>query len=277
LADASPAADSAEIARAVANLPSAPDTLIAMGGLSAGIIGARQAATRLGGSADSVDLVIVSPLSAGLWDAATESIRRSWPGRIGLERTAGRRSAGTAGVEVAAAPDHPVRAALARLGRRADGGPVRLFWPSLPATDTATAVYAAGAAMVGRLPRFSADRRTGGMAVAWFADGSPAVIEYPLANGCERIVGFAPDEGDGLIRAAGLHIVERLIAPCGAGWTPDEYAPADSLHLAALTGGGPSAPASAFAGAVPGPIARFPLLVALVALIGERLLRRRTA
>ena len=276
LVDRSPAADSADIARAVASLPSAPDTVISMSGLSAGFLGAHLAGARLSGRADSVELVVVSPLRAGLWDAATESIRHSWRGRVRLIRTAPRRDSGATGVDVDAAPDHPVRAALARLGVRAGPGLVRLRWPSTPAIDTATGVYAAGAALVGRLPRFSGGWRTGGTAVAWFIDGSPAVVEYSLGQGCERVVGFGPDAGDGLIRAAGLRIVERLVAPCGTGWTPDLYLPADSARVSLLAGAGPLASAQTL-GPDPGrPITLLPLVLALILLGGERFLRRRT-
>lgn len=274
LADRSPATDSAAVDRAVARMVSPPDTVIEMKGLTAGIISARKAAMHLSAGADSVALIVVSAVPAGLWDAATASIRASWPGRILV-------------VPVTAAPirfplvttdapvDGVVRAALARLGRRGAGETVHLRWPPPgQPSDTATGVYAAGAAMIGRVPRWPVSVE-GARAIAWFVDGTPAVVEKPLATGCERVSGFRLDEGDGLLRAAGLRVIERLIAPCGAGWTPDLYGAADSTRVALLAGSGGAASVRALGPDRTRPIMLLPLLLALVLLGGERALRRR--
>ena len=130
--------------------------------------------------------------------------------------------------------------------------------------------------MVGSFPRLTTHdaRRTGGKAIAWFADGSPAVVEYPTGTGCERVVRFRPPDGDALIRAAGLRFAERLAAACGHGWTPEKYLPADSSLVQQLAGSGDAAAIDRL-GDPEQPIPLWPLLLASVALAGERIVRRR--
>jgi len=130
--------------------------------------------------------------------------------------------------------------------------------------------------MVGTFPKAPGAARTArGTAIAWFADGSPAMVEYPTATGCERVVEFAPDSGDGLLRGAGLHIAERLAAPCGTAWTPDRYQSADSSAVAGLMGMGHLAATRALPRDELPPIAPTPLFLALAALVAERVIRRR--
>lgn len=253
LADRSPATDSADVTRMLTEVHA--DTVIEIRNLSAGLVAARRAAMRWKDRADSAELVVASSLSAGLWDAATEALRAGWPGRIRLVQT----------------------------GRRKDGetgGPVRIVWPeaTVALSDTASGVYTAGAAMVGRFRRIGrwTDSRMSGRPIAWFTDGAPAVLEYPTASGCERVVGFLAPEGDALIRSAGLRFAERLAAPCEHGWTPDKFLAADSAVLDRLAGRGPLASTAAFPSTPTAPTL-IPLILAFILLGAERYLRRRTA
>jgi len=54
------------------------------GALSTALVAAMRAASTLSSSADSIELVIISPFMAEEWDEATLDIRRSWPGGIRL-------------------------------------------------------------------------------------------------------------------------------------------------------------------------------------------------
>ena len=59
------------------------------GNLSAALIGALRAGSALRDRADSLDLVIVSPFAREELDAATDTIRRLWPGKATLVRVGG--------------------------------------------------------------------------------------------------------------------------------------------------------------------------------------------
>ena len=62
-----------------------------VGSVSAALAVARRNAAPLAAAADSVELVLVSPLAGIELDAATDSIRARWPGRIVLARIDARR------------------------------------------------------------------------------------------------------------------------------------------------------------------------------------------
>ncbi|NUS46754.1 MAG: hypothetical protein HOQ15_04085, partial [Gemmatimonadaceae bacterium] len=62
----------------------------AMGSLTAALVAAERAASSLGATADTIELLVVSPIAAGELDAATDSVRARWPGRITLVRVAAR-------------------------------------------------------------------------------------------------------------------------------------------------------------------------------------------
>ena len=83
------------------------------GSLSTALAAAMRAASSLRADADSVEIVLVSPLAAEEWDAATAAIRAAWPGRVRLVRVgAARPEMAAARIEVTnASPDDPVRAA----------------------------------------------------------------------------------------------------------------------------------------------------------------------
>ncbi len=96
------------------------------GSLSTAFAAAMRAASALRADADSVELVLVSPLSAEEWDAATGPIRAAWPGRVRLVRVAAATSsaAPAARIEVTnASLDDPVRAAASLRGAASAGAP----------------------------------------------------------------------------------------------------------------------------------------------------------
>jgi hypothetical protein len=72
--------------------PAAPESLSTVhlsstpGNLSAGLAAAVRAGSALRDRVDSIELIVVSPLLADERDAATDSIRKLWPGRARLIR-----------------------------------------------------------------------------------------------------------------------------------------------------------------------------------------------
>ena len=91
------------------------------GRLSAALLRARAEARTLARGADSVALVIVSPMHADVLDAATAPIRATWPGAIRVEGLASEpesvRDADRTRVVVRAGAADPMRATLALDGR----------------------------------------------------------------------------------------------------------------------------------------------------------------
>ena len=292
------AADSADVAERTALIEA--DTIIQMRSLSSGLIAARRAGAAWSTRADSVELVIVTGLASGLWDRATADIRATWPGRIRID-TVPRRPAERPRVELSGGDLEAVRAAIHRLGREivasSAGKPAtRLLaaesgriasndlvalatlsrvagLPAEPSDDMASAVYAGDVALVGPVRRGPSPA---GDPIAWFADGSVAAAERPLGVGCERDVAFSLDAGDQALRTAGLRIIERLIAPCGAGWTPEKYQRLDSARIAVLAGTGGRATSADLRAEATQPPAWLPLLLAVAVLAGERILSRRS-
>ncbi|MBC7790505.1 MAG: BatA domain-containing protein [Anaerolineae bacterium] len=103
----------------------------ARGSLSAGLIASLRARDSLSRDADSVELVLVSPLAIEEWDAATASIRALWPGPIGLERMPAMvdTTKGRLAIDFRGDDADPLRATVALLGAASvasDSGAVRL-------------------------------------------------------------------------------------------------------------------------------------------------------
>ncbi|MGH7654412.1 MAG: BatA domain-containing protein, partial [Gemmatimonadaceae bacterium] len=115
----------------------------ARGSLSAALVGARRAAGDLARNADSVELMIVSPLSADEIDAASASIVARWPGRVRLVRTAAARSTAAAITFATGDPDDalspPIAALNAAIARGATTVPVRVVRTQPLAADSAAA------------------------------------------------------------------------------------------------------------------------------------------
>ena len=114
------------VAGNIANTIGALRPTIRRGNLSAALIAALRAGSSLRDHADSLELVIVSPFAREELDAATDSIRKLWPGKARLVRVlipATDTAAGASSLTITAAPDDPlsVTVALARTTATASG------------------------------------------------------------------------------------------------------------------------------------------------------------
>jgi hypothetical protein len=112
------------------------------GSLTTGLLGALRAARIVAHDADSVELVLVSPLLESQFDAATLDVRELWPGRIRVVRVAarGEPAAWSREVDARMDPDDPISATLSLLGVRSDrgeGASVRLVRGEATAEDSA--------------------------------------------------------------------------------------------------------------------------------------------
>jgi hypothetical protein len=200
----------------------------ARGSLSAALVAAVRSAERLARERDSVEIVIVSPVTLDEIDAATLAIRDRWPGPVRVVR-AGATPSDTlapARPDVRASAGDPVVAALSLVGpvdggatvrvRRADptaadtawarGGGTLVAWPvsqpparwnARPDPDTAFSVIAsvgsgldAASATTATVvaPFERAADPPPGRAIAYWGDGSPAATETSLGGGCVRSV-----------------------------------------------------------------------------------------
>lgn len=284
-----------------------PDSLGAIervevrGSLSAGLVAAMHAAPALHATADSVEMVVVSPLATETIDEATLAIREEWRGRIRLVRVDAERAAALApglSAAVGGAPgDDPVAAAVAlwrspaepraRIVRQAPApddsawaraGGILVHWPAGydgPVADSIGAIVARGAVVAAPFARYVVDAgEAGGVPVAWWADGQPAALQRPLGAGCVRDVAVdVPARGDLVLRPAFRRLLLALTEPCDG---VRALEPAPAAVLASLAGTGGLVPAS-----TPGAPARtsaiMPWLLgaALMLALAEPLLRRR--
>lgn len=263
------------------------------GSLSAALAAARRAATELAGRADSVELVIVSPLTADEFDAASRPFIVGWPGRVRVART--RAAAATRPVVALVSPitndpltpavsslaGEPVSGERARIVRRdltsadtafAHDGAVVIHWPSLAGgTVSAQGVWTIGVTVVAPLGRRAID--TSGVAIARWADGTPAVTERAVGAGCLREVGIGvPVAGDLTLQPAFGRLFRAITLACGVRAIGEPIA--DSV-LTPLIRTGSAAPARAFvSGDESSPLAPWLIGAALLALGAEWLARR---
>lgn len=248
-------------------VPAAFDTLTpgrADARLSPALVTALRAAGELRARADSIELVVVSPLQASALDAATLVIRDLWPGPIRLVETATREPAeSTAGVAVQAPSDDGLRIALrvdttdagVRVVRGeltaddsawAATGRTLVHWPAsgMPTgfqprsqPDTAGAVIAGDDALVFPLHREWQQADSRARVIARWIDGSAAALERPVGDGCIRSVAVpVPERGDLVLRPSFGRLAHTLTKPCSA----DRIGPAiDADTRSALSGHGP--------------------------------------
>ena len=183
------------VARRVAGIDSlfTGEARRAPGSLSAGLIGGMRAASTLAHTADSVELVIVSPVRAGEVDSATLAIRARWPGRIRVIRAPARPGTlASEAVEVIAPADDPLRATVALSGGSA---------------ETAVRIV--------RNVESPADS-------AWVAAGDRVLVVWTASSGTEppvvraaRLPGQADPDSIGAVIAGGRVVVaafERAVA-----------------------------------------------------------------
>jgi hypothetical protein len=270
------------------------------GSLSAALVAARRLGPLLAAGADSVELVIVSPVAAHELDVATDSVRARWPGRIQILRLAVRQeSARPWTLERALDTDDPLRPALVRVGAGAGPTAVRLRRIAPTAADStyargggavvrwdigagadasrfAPAALAMGddvvVATLGRMPL-----PVRGRTIARWGDGSAAASEEPVGAGCFRHVGIGlPVAGDLPLRPVFQRVVRGLLAPCGR---PTPTIAADSVTIARLSGTGSLAAARALAGPEHrrSPLVPWLLGLALLCAVAELVVRARSA
>jgi hypothetical protein len=282
------------------------------GSLSTALAAAMRAASALRADADSVEIVLVSPLAAEEWDAATTAIRAVWRGRVRLVRVGAARPGTAARIEVTnASLDDPVRAAVSLRGGAASidaplaridrGSPLAsdtawardrahtlVRWPAhvdssgwhmRARVDTVGGVLArqgaAAAVVVSPFAR-TVDPAPGRVIARW-VDGTAAATERALGAGCERDVAIPiARTGDLALRESTRRLVAALASPCGG---DENYTAASDSALVQLRGTGRLVATHALERrtAPRGHLATWLLAAALVLLLLEPLLRRQRA
>jgi hypothetical protein len=274
----------------------------ARGSISTGLATAAATAALGLQQADSIDLVLVSPVSEEEVDEATTRIRAAWPGRIRVVPVrAIIASVPATHVEVSAAPNDAVDAGLALLGVKSASGSVRVVrgrltaadsawakedahilvhWPAGPADadwaprqiiDAIGGVTSATATLVARFPRVWVLQ---GTAIARWADGEPAAVEQTVGAGCIRDVSILIDQAsDVTLRVPFQRFVEGLLMPCGGARMT---LPVNAAAVATLAGGGGLAAATALRdpSAVASPWTSWLLALGAALLVAELALRR---
>ena len=278
------------------------------GNVSAALITALRAGSALRDRADSLELVIVSPFAREELDAATDTIRKLWPGKARLVRVAAPAPdtvAAPSSLTISAAADDPLAvtvglarttaAASGRIDRGnasspasgvAFGGPL-IGWPAstrprfaVPRAvrDTVGGVMAGDAVVVSTFERqwtFPPDSLRGAEVIARWVDGEPAAVENPDGNGCVRSVAIpVTPVGDFVIRHDFVRFVASLARPCSQ---VTSVIPADPAVVASLEGKGGLAPRSAFQPLTDAhsDLAPWLFALAIAAAIAELFVRRR--
>jgi hypothetical protein len=268
----------------------------------AALLVAMREARSLSPRADSIELVLVSPLDAGSWNGAVLPIRDAWPGRIRVAQTPDAvQDSMVRRIELRAEAGDPLTATLALAGGAGESGTgrVRLVRDTPTAADSAWARDSIGVLV--QWPRDSAgldsallpgsgavvarnvvavaawQRRQlpGGRAVAWWADGKPAAIESPLGGGCARSVAIGvPEAGDVALARSTQRLLNVLTSPCGT--TAPAGPVADSI-VERVAGSGPLVAGTRLvrAGAHRSPATPWLLAAGLALLMLEWMARRR--
>ena len=274
------------------------------GNLSAALIAALRAGSSLRDRTDSLELVIVSPFSKEVFDAATDSIRTLWPGRARLVRLS-QASQDTGAVirpvEIRAEANDPLQITVGLAlvpgtgnripdtGYRVPGTGQRILidWPSSSRPrfavsrnqrDTVGGVMTGESHVVSTFERrwiFPADSLRGADVIARWVDGEPAAIEKADATGCVRSVAIPVSPvGDFVIRKDFVRFVSSLSGACTA---TTSLVPADPAAVANLEAKGGLAPRTAFEPLTDARsnLAPWLLALALASAIAELFLRRR--
>jgi hypothetical protein len=277
------------------------------GNVSAALITALRAGSALRDRADSLELVIVSPFAREELDAATDTIRKLWPGKARLVRVAAPAvdmAAAPSSLTISAAADDPlaVTVGLAKATATASGridrgnapgppggasvGPL-IGWPAstrprfaAPRTvrDTVGGVMAGDAVVVSTFDRqwsFPPDSLRGAEVIARWVDGEPAAVEKPDGNGCVRSVAIPVTPiGDFVIRHDFVRLVAAFSRPCSQ---ITSLIPADPAVVAKLEGKDGLAPRSAFQPLTDAhsDLAPWLFALAIAAAIAELFVRRR--
>jgi aerotolerance regulator-like protein len=228
------------------------------GSLSAGLAAALSSGSRVRQGADSVELVIVSPVAGDEKDRATGAIRAQWRGRGRV-------------VHVAPAVSRSQPATVSR----SSSGSRPAFAVARRRVDTVGGVVADGNVMIApfeRRWRYIADSLSHARVIARWVDGEPAAIERDSAAACMRSLAIPMDStGDMPLRPSTIRFVASLDAPCqqGTGTT-------DSTVSNMLAGGGRLARSGEFppASDIDSPLARWLAAIAIILAIADMVLRR---
>ncbi len=204
------------------------------GSLSAAMLVALRAASRLRDQADSLRLVLVSPLVAEERDAATMSLRALWPGRIDVVRVAAASSA-------VVTPVAPERIVWADSGQ-ASGWMRRSTVDTIGAVRMGNTVVVLPLAREWELPDEEVSR-TGARVIARWPDGEPAAVDQLQGSQCVRSIGITlPRSRDLLLRTDLQRLIEEMRGPCGE---VTDFTPLSGVELSNLVAAGPLAPAAA--------------------------------
>ncbi|MDP9178850.1 MAG: BatA domain-containing protein [Gemmatimonadota bacterium] len=289
-------------------------TTDARGNLSAALIASLRAASDLRDKADSIELMIVSPLLAEEHDAATDSIRKLWPGRARIIRVAARVDSPSiapgmsAGISADAGATDPLAVSVSLASRTraplsarivrsatmsaedsawiASGDRALVLWPpsqrplhaiARVPPDLSGGVLSREARVVSAFQRrwiFPADSVRGTRVIARWADGQPAAVEKKMGGGCLRSVAIP-------VPVAGDLVIRpefvQLVAAIAAP-CGDKGLPTllGASVVASLAGSGTLATGSAFEARedVASPLAPWLFGIALAAAIGELVARK---
>jgi hypothetical protein len=278
------------------------------GNLSAALIAALRAGSALRDRADSLELVIVSSFAREEFDAATDTIRKLYPGKARLVRVAGPpgdTAAAPSSLTISAAADDPlaVTVGLARTAATVSGRIDRGSSPSAPprvetsgaligwpastrprfavpraVRDTVGGVMVGEAVVVSTFDRrwsYPPDSLHGAEVIARWVDGEPAAVEKPDGTGCVRSVAVSVTPvGDLVIRHDFVRFLASLSRPCAQ---ITSLIPADPAVVAKLKGKGGLAPRSAFQPLTDAhsDLAPWLFALAIAAAIAELFVRRR--
>lgn len=253
--------DSAAFERAPADSSFSPG--VRRGSLSSALIVALRAATRMRDRADSLEMVLVSPLRAEEFDSATSAIRALWPGRIQLVRAAS-----------GADSIFPLRPASLNWPDSARSS----LWSARPKIDTIGGLSFGGGVVVYPFARRWTAVRIDSSArvIARWVDGEPAVTETTSSSGCVRSVSVPiPTAGDAILRPSFAKFLESLHAPCAA---LENVALASDADAKTIEGPAHLAPTSALRpqAARMTPLVPWLLGAALLLALVELLLRRES-
>ena len=200
----------------------------ARGSLSSALVAAHR-----GPADERTELVVVSPLVKEELDSATSMLLGLWQGPVRFARVRAAVESQSLGLEVRAAGDDPVKAALAsfepgksvRVVRTAptvtdslwarDSGGVLVIWPSTAAVaDSQSGIATAHETVVAPLQRQS--RPADGRVLVRWLNGEPAATERALGRGCIRDVAIGVDPVSDLpLRESFRNIARSLVEPCG--------------------------------------------------------------
>lgn len=248
----------------------------ARGNLSAALIAALRTGSDLRDRADSIGLVIVSPLLAEEHDAATDSIRTLWPGRAQIVRVGARIDssstvAGNAG-EISISSDatdplaisvslvsKPRSGAVSRIVRSAamnaedstwmvSGNRALILWPAVERPrfaiarappDQSGGVLSREARVVSAFERrwtFPDDSLRGNPVIGRWADGHPAAVEKTMGTSCLRSVAIPVPVAGDLVIRPEFLRLVEAIA-APCGDKPSTM-PLAAASVASLAGGG---------------------------------------